>query len=95
MPSISGSSKYILSGAPLPDNYTEGCQSFGEFILKRLKENGDSVVLVSRIYVDFFFHDDLLSLSIYFHPFCSNFNENIRSHLQSYRCTTPKSLNFF
>lgn len=37
----------ILSSEPNCENFDDGCSSFGEFIIKRLTEQGDFVVMVS------------------------------------------------
>lgn len=38
---------YILSGGPDPENYDDGCSSLGQLIIKRLKEIGDKILLVT------------------------------------------------
>lgn len=39
--------KYILFGGPEPGNVGEGCKSLGEYLIKKLKEFGDKVAIVS------------------------------------------------
>jgi hypothetical protein len=49
MPEVDSSMnhKYIDYGGPDPVNISYGCKSLGELIIKRLKEYGDQVALVS------------------------------------------------
>jgi 4-coumarate--CoA ligase len=41
--------KYILYGGPDPDNIGDGCRSIGEFLLKQLLRNGDTVALIDGV----------------------------------------------
>lgn len=49
----SDNNKFILYGGPEPDNIGEGCKSLGEFLIKKLTENGDRVALVSSVWVSY------------------------------------------
>lgn len=44
---ISNEERFTLYGGPEPENMHENTKSLGEFIIKRLTQNGDKVALVS------------------------------------------------
>lgn len=56
--------KYVLYGGPQRENLSEGTKSFGEFLIKRLSENGNKVALVNAVTSKEITYSELLEKSI-------------------------------
>lgn len=43
--------EYVFYGGSTDESVEAGCRSLGELIIKRLRENGDDVAYVSRLFL--------------------------------------------